>query len=49
MVEGPSGEIRHGFNGTVIAALSTVNVLSVRFVLNSGFGNPIFVSIFNKR
>lgn len=48
MMMGPSGEIPQGFNGAIKAALPAVNVLPVGFVFNSGFGNPIFVSIFNK-
>ena len=44
----PPGTVTQGFNGAVITAFPAVDILPVSLVLDSGFGNPIFVSIFNK-
>ena len=44
----PPGTVTQGFNGAVITAFPAVDILPVSLVLDSGFGNPIFVSILNK-
>lgn len=44
----PPGEVTQGLNGAVITAFPAVDILPVRLVLDSGFSNPIFVSILNK-
>ena len=44
----PPGTVTQGFNGAVITAFPAVDILPVRLVLDSGFCNPIFVSVFNK-
>ena len=48
MVVWPSGEATQGLDGAVITAFPAVDILPVRLVLDSGFRNPIFVSVFNK-
>ena len=48
MVVRPSGEATQGPNRAVIPAFPAVDILPVRLVLDSGFRNPIFVSVFNK-
>lgn len=44
----PPGTVTQGLHGAVKAPFPAVDILSVRLVLDSGFGNPIFVSIINK-
>ena len=44
----PPGTVTQGPNGAVITAFPAVDMLPVSLVLDSGFSNPIFVSIFNK-
>ncbi len=48
MVVWPSGEATQRLDGAVITAFPAVDILPVRLVLDSGFRNPIFVSVFNK-
>lgn len=43
-----SGAVAQGFNGAVVASFPAVDVLPVGLVFDSGFGDPVFVSIFNK-
>ena len=47
MVVRPSGAFAEGLNRTVIAALPTVNILSVLFVFDGSFGDTKLFSIFN--
>ncbi len=48
MVVWPSGEATQRLDGAVITAFPAVDILPVRLVLDSGFRNLIFVSVFNK-
>lgn len=46
---GPSGAVTQGLNGAVKTAFPAVNILPVGFVSDGGLGNPVFVSVVNKR
>jgi len=48
MVVWPSGEVAQRLDGAVITAFPAVDILPVGLVLDRGFRNPIFVSVFNK-
>ncbi len=43
-----SGAVAQGVNRAVITSFLAVNILPVGFVFNGGFGNTVFVRIFNK-
>lgn len=48
MMEGTSGAVPKGVPGAIIAAFPTINILSVGFIFNSGFGNAKFLSVLDK-
>lgn len=49
VVMGPSGTVAQRLDRAVKAALPAIDVLPVGFILDGSVGNPIFISIFNKR
>lgn len=48
MMVRPPGTIPKGIPGAIIAAFPTINILSVGFILDSGFGDAKFVSVFDE-
>lgn len=48
MVMGTTGAVPKGVPGAIIAAFPTINILSVGFIFDSGFGNAKFLSVFDE-
>lgn len=47
MVAGSAGTVTKGLNRAIVAAFPAVNILTIRFILNSGFSNTKLFSVFN--